>query len=133
MTDKERLPIGDRVTIYPRGKKKIWYADFHENGQHRRKSLQTKNRKLAEQRARKLDTELISGEYKPPAPAVKLADAKEQFINAMKEAGRKHKTLSKYEKEIGDLIAFANDHGVMNVKDFTPELFQKYRKHRSSN
>lgn len=132
MADNNRIPIGDRVVIYQRGVKKIWYADFHENGQHRRKSLRTKNRKVAEQRARKLDTELISGEYKPPAPAVKLADAKEQFISAMKEAGRKHKTILKYEKEIGDLVAFANAQGVVNVKDFTPEVFQKYRKQRSN-
>lgn len=77
MADNNRFPIGDRVVIYQRGKKKIWYADFHENGQHRRKSLKTKNRKTAEQRARKLDTELVSGEYKPPIPSVKLDLAKD--------------------------------------------------------
>ena len=131
MTENNRFPIGDRVVIYQRGQKKTWYADFHENGQHRRKSLRTKNRKVAEQRARKLDTELIDGEYKPPAPAVKIADAKDQFIAAMKDAGRKHKTISKYQKEIGDLVTFANAMGVVNVKDFTPEVFQKYRKQRS--
>lgn len=126
----KRTPIGDKVTIYPRGKKNTYYADFHHNGRHCRKSLKTKNFQIAKKRAIKLEAELIDGEYKPPAPAVKLADAKEQFIAAMREAGRKHKTITKYEREISDLVAFAADHGATTLKDFTPELFNQYRKQR---
>ena len=76
---------------------------------------------------------MVSGEYKPPAPAVKLANAKERFIDAMKDAGRKPKTITKYEREISDLVAFAHAHGVVYIKDFTPELFRKYRQQRSTN
>ena len=126
-----RTAIGDKVTIYPRGKKKTYYADFHHNGRHSRKSLKTKNFQVAKKRAIKLEAELIDGEYKPPAPAIKLADAKELFIEAMKEAGRKPKTITKYKREISDLVEFAHRKGVVNIKDFTPQIFNEYRKQRS--
>lgn len=130
--NNNRTEMGDKVTIYPRGKKKTYYADFNLNGRHCSKSLKTKNFQEARKRAIKLESELIDGEYKPPAPAVKLADAKELFIEAMNEAKRKPKTITKYKREICDLVAFAHSKGVVNVKDFTPQIFNEYRKQRKA-
>ena len=46
MTDKaDRIRVGDRVSIYPRGKKKIWCADFWRDGKHCRMSLETANKR----------------------------------------------------------------------------------------
>jgi hypothetical protein len=44
----EKIRVRDRVTIYPRGKKGIYCADFWHQGKHRRSSLKTRNRKVAE-------------------------------------------------------------------------------------
>lgn len=58
----ERIKVGDRVTIRKRGSGGTWQAEFHFSGEHRRKSLKTKNKKIAVQRASQLDAELVSGE-----------------------------------------------------------------------
>jgi len=44
MTNPDRTPVGDRVTIYPRGKKKTYVADYWLDGRHCRKSLGTTNK-----------------------------------------------------------------------------------------
>lgn len=51
----DRVRVGDRVTIYPRGKKKTWCADFWREGLHCRQSLGTANKKVALRRAMKLE------------------------------------------------------------------------------
>ena len=38
--DPNRVRVGDRVTIYPRGAKKTWVADFWQDDIHRKVSLQ---------------------------------------------------------------------------------------------
>lgn len=45
MTDEgPRIRVGDRVTIYARGKKQIYVADFWDGGVHRKVSLKTSNK-----------------------------------------------------------------------------------------
>lgn len=130
MTDNKLIRIGDRVSIRRRGKKGLFSAEFHFNGKHCRKKLETANEKIAKQRARKLDVELVSGDYAPPTPRLKFTDAKTFFIDTLKEAGRKPKTIVKYEREITNLVEFAHSRGVYHVNDFTPQLFHEYRKQR---
>ena len=130
MSDNNRIRVGDRVTIRRRGKRGKFSADFTQNGKHCRKSLDTANEKIAMQRARKLDVELVSGEYKPAAPKLKFTVAKTFFIDAMQEAGRKRKTIVKYEREITNLVEFAHSRGVHHVNDFTPQLYHEYHKLR---
>ena len=55
------IKVGDRVKIFPRGKKGTWCADFWFDGAHRRVSLKTRNQKLAIQRAVKLDADVKPG------------------------------------------------------------------------
>lgn len=130
MTDNKLIRVGDRVSIRRRGKKGLFSADFHFKGKHCRKKLKTANEKLAKQRARKLDVELVSGEYAPATPRLKFTDAKTFLVDALKEAGRKPKTIVKYECEITNLVEFAHSRGVYYVNDFTPQLFHEYRKQR---
>ena len=70
-----RVPVGERVTIYPRGKKRIYVADFWSDGEHMRLSLRTSNKKIAMQRAMKLEVNLVDGIYHAPAPQVLLRGA----------------------------------------------------------
>ena len=56
--DPDRIHVGEHVIIYPRGKKRIWCADFWRDGQHCRQSLKTTNKKIALHRALHLDAQL---------------------------------------------------------------------------
>ena len=56
-----RIRVGAHVSMAPRGKKKTWTVDFRFQGEHHRKSLKTINKKVALNRALKLDAELSVG------------------------------------------------------------------------
>lgn len=62
MKTNERIRVGNRITIYQRGKKKIYVADYWSGGQHCRQSLETANLKVARERAIKLEAELSNGQ-----------------------------------------------------------------------
>ena len=47
----QRIRVGEFTTIYKRGKKGVYTADFHHDGEHCRESLKTRNKKIARQRA----------------------------------------------------------------------------------
>ena len=127
-----RVPVGDRVTIIQRGAKKIWQADYHFDGKHCKKSLRTSNRKVAAQRARQLDVDLASGDFKEPRKPTLLDTAKKQFINDLKERGRAPKTLRKYEREVECFIRFAKQHRVTALQQVDVPLFNSYMEHRDT-
>jgi hypothetical protein len=66
--DPNRVRVGDRITIYPRGAKKAWAADFWQDNVHRRVSLRTSNKKVAVERATKLAADLTHGTCHRPPP-----------------------------------------------------------------
>ena len=51
----ERTRVGLRVTISRRGQKRIFVADYHHGGQHRRRSLKTTVKKEAVRKAMALE------------------------------------------------------------------------------
>ena len=63
--ESDRVRVGDRVTIYPRGAKRIWVADFWRAGNRKKQSLKTTSKKVAIE----LAAELIGGTYQAPPPA----------------------------------------------------------------
>jgi len=130
-TQNHRFHIGDHVTIYPRGKKNTWYADYHHDGRHCRTSLKTSNRKIAEQRARELDVGLHNGQFKQAAKPTAMVDAKELFIADLKASGKARKTIIKYQREIENFIAFATRSGVTTLQRISIPLFDRYRIHRN--
>src|SRR4051812_12421650 len=103
-TNNERTPVGLRVSISPRGKKRIFVADFHHRGQHRRKSLKTTVKKEAVRRAIELEHQLENGmpvnqsaERPIELTAVTITQAVADFSTYLKTEGRRRKTLTKYE------------------------------------
>jgi integrase len=128
----KRIRIG-RVTIYRRGKKGIWTAEYHRNGQHVRESLHTEYKKEAEDLAADINARLISG--KAPAlhetTSITIGEAIEKFITAKQVDGRSKKTLTKYRTEIENFERFATEHNVFRVQDISPDLYDKYRKQRA--
>jgi integrase len=132
MTEKPaRVRVGDRVTIYPRGKRRIWCADFWRDGRHCRRSLRTANKKYALQRALKLDAELASGIYQQPPPPVTTRQAAADYLTHLKTEGRARKTLVKYRGILDTLIVFVESHRAAQLGHLTASLFDRFRAHRA--
>jgi integrase len=127
MPERDRIPIGERVTIYCRGKRNIWTADFFENGRHQRQSLKTANKKIAIRRALMLESKLASGTYQPPAPATTISAAKQQYIDYLKAEGRAPKTIVRYQGELDALERFCDQRGVRRLSQVSPAIIDSYR------
>jgi hypothetical protein len=78
------------------GKKKTWSHDYWRDGQQYAQSLKTTNKKVAMQRAQKLDRELMTGAYQPPPAALTISQAIENYLDYLKTENRARKTLVKY-------------------------------------
>jgi len=130
MKNNSRIRVGDRVTIFPRGKNKIWCADFWFNGEHRRQSLATRNKKVAVQRAVKIDHDLTAGKFRSVAAKTTIAAAIEEYLKFVEGEGRAPRTIEKYR---GDLYAFRDfcvaQHALRLVQ-IGPRLFDAYRTER---
>lgn len=126
-----RIPIGNRVTISPRGKKKTWNAEFWFDGQHRRKSLKTQNKKVAIERALKLELELQEGEYQSISQSVTIEDAIEQYLDSLKANNRAKKTIVRYRGELERFQKFCHENKVRFLSRISPTLFDRYRSWRS--
>jgi hypothetical protein len=118
-----RIRIGDYVTVYPRGKKGIYTAEFCKDGEHHRQSLKTRNLKFAKERARKLDLLLSEGNFptqRQKRVKVNLVQAVSDFISYQKTEGRRRKTVVKQEGVLLRKFApFARKNGVVSVEDVT--------------
>src|SRR3989442_10605614 len=124
MTDaSERVPVGGRVTIYPRGKKKTWVADFWRDGQHCRQSLKTANKKVALERAAQLEADLSRGTYHKPPPPILLRQAADDYLAFLETEGRARKTRVKYHGILDNLVAFLSSHKAMRLSQFTAIMF----------
>lgn len=99
-------PAGEYVRIYRRGR--VWYANYQAGRKQYRISLKTTNKKRAEAKTRRIDTDLATGKWKPatePAPVEAAIAAYKEKLRADDLAP---KTLAKYEillKRIGTLGA----------------------------
>jgi integrase len=130
MPERDRIPVGERVTIYSRGKRNIWTADFFENGRHQRQSLKTTNKKIAIRRALALESKLSSGTYQPPAPATRFSAAKQQYIAHLKAEGRAPKTIVRYQGELDALERFCDQRGISRLSQVSPAIVDAYRADR---
>ena len=95
----ESIRIGDYITIRPRGKKGTWTASYWQDGQHRRQSLQTRNLKIAKERARRLDLEIAEGilpSHKRKVVPISLQQAIDDHESFLKSERRRPKTIVKY-------------------------------------
>jgi hypothetical protein len=98
--NNDRIPVGERVTIYRRGRRGIWTAEFSQHDKHCRRSLRTTNKKAALRKAIQLEHELSCGMLKPPTPATTITDAIQQYIEFLKSERRAAKTVVRYRGEL---------------------------------
>lgn len=135
----KRIQIGDRVSIYKRGAKGLYNADFHYGGRHRRRSLKTSNLRIATQLALKLACQIQEGVLEadrsaPQVPAVcktTLDTARNAFIDFHKAEGRAPKTTTKYDGTLRSFVAFAETNNVRRVDQVTLTLVDEFRFFRS--
>jgi integrase len=126
----DRLRVGDRVTIYPRGKKAIWCADFWQDGRHCRQSLETANMKFALERARKIEVELVSGVYEQPPREVAIAQAFEDYVRYLETENRSRTTVVKYRGIFRTLMSFLVSLRVTRLHQFATVHFDRFRAER---
>ena len=127
MTESKRIPIGNRITITQRGKKKIWTAEFWDDGQHRRKSLKTTNSKVATDRAMKIEIELLEGTFHKADSEIKLETAIENYLDNLKTEGRARKTIVRYRGELYALRDFQIAKKKCLLRQISPALFDQFR------
>ena len=130
MNSNKRIRVGDRVTIYPRGAKGTYTADFWHDGQHRRISMKTRSLKVAKQRAIKLETNLQDGNYQPAPPPKPMAEAIDAYLRHLGTEDRQPKTLTRYRGILTVFQEFAERLRAVNLGQVTPELVDQYRAHR---
>jgi integrase len=128
--EPERIRVGDRVTIYRRGKKEIWVADFWRDGAHHRQSLRTSNKKVALDRAMKLASDLAHGNYQSPLPTLKLQDVVDSYIGYIEAENRARKTVVKYRGVLTSFVEFSVKVGVGRLNQVTPSHFDRFRAER---
>jgi integrase len=125
--DKDRVPIGERVTIYRRGKRGVWTAEFSLHDKHSRRSLRTTNKKAAIRKAIQLDHELSCDMFKPPTPATTIAEAHRQYIEFLTSERRAPKTVVRYRGELNTFEVFCNGRGIRRLAQISPSLLDAYR------
>jgi integrase len=131
MTESTKpIVIGDRVRIYPRGKKKTYCADFWFDGKHHRRSLKTRNLKVARQKALQLEARLLEGDLLPAPPAMALDKAIEAYLGHVRTENRRPKTVTKYKGFFEVFREFAESNNVFRIGQVTLGLVDKYRTFR---
>jgi integrase len=133
MNNPNRIRVGQHVTIFPRGKKRIWCADFWRYGVHCRLSLKTANKKIAFQRAQKLEVELASGTYQQPPPDVSIMQAVDDYLGYLKTENRAPKTLVKYRGILTTFRDFLASQRVTRLHQFAATHFDRFRAERKKN
>lgn len=126
-----RIRIGDRVTIYQRGKKKIYTADYWWDGQHHRRSLKTRNRRVAEKKAMEIALQLEAGVLEKPCSNVRIENALAQYLRYLQTERRRSKTLSKYRGVLSAFEDFLRQQSIRNLRQVTVASFDQFRSERA--
>ena len=128
--EKDRFEVGDG-TVSRRTPGANYEFSYSENGAHKRKSLKTKDRKIARQRAEAFCHQRRMGEEAGVRKRISMSEAKEKFIDSRKVAGRSPKTTNKYGSGIDSFIKFASGRGFRFMDQITPSLVDDYRSRRA--
>jgi len=128
MKHKEnRILIGNRVAIYPRGKKQLYVADFWHDGKHRRQSLKTGNLKVARARAIALEAELETGQYAKAYRKVEITTAISDYIAHLTTENRRPKTIQKYKAFLSVFAEYAAKQNARHLHVITATLVDQFR------
>jgi integrase len=128
--DSNRIRVGDRVSIFPRGKNEIYCADFWQDNVHRRVSLKTRNKKTAIERATKLAADLLHGTYAQPPKPMALAQVADDYIAFLKTEDRARKTIVKYRGVLDLFIEYLSTQRIVNIGQVTASHFDRFRLER---
>jgi integrase len=133
MIDRQSRKLSDRVgecvRIYRRGL--AWQATYQVNGEQVRQSLNTKNKKVASQRAWELERKLAAGESisrKKPATLTEVIDAYQEYLIAEQRA---EATVYKYKRIIKEIIALAECLRRYRVSEIDLTFADKFRAQRA--
>ncbi len=132
MTNPNRTKVGDRVTIYPRGKKKIYVADYWLDGRHCRKSLDTTNKKAALQAAAPLAADLAAGR-RPQAPAaVSVARAVADYLAYLAADGKAANSVKKFRGVFAKWVPYLAAQRVTRLDQYGVRHYDGYRAARTA-
>ncbi|HVK08499.1 MAG TPA: site-specific integrase [Gemmataceae bacterium] len=131
-TDHRRTRIGNRVTIYTRGRKKTYVADFWQDNVHRRISLKTPNMKIAIERATRLAAELDQGSYHRPPADVTTQQAVDDYLAHLRTENRARKTLTKYTGVLNAFVVFLTQLRITRLAKVGARHFDQYRALRAA-
>jgi integrase len=132
-TNENSWPIDlHLVRARPEGKKGTYVAHFRKNGQHLTKSLGTRRREAALQKARALESQLESDTFVVAPAKVRLDEAIKEFMTAKELEGLSPKSAQKYRGELATLLAFATEKNVFHVQQLDESLLLAYRQHRGA-
>lgn len=132
MDNPNRIRVGDRITIFPRGKKRIWCADFFQDNVHRRVSLKTSNKKTAVERATKIAADLTHGEYRQPPRPTSMTQVVDEYITFLRTEDRARKTIVKYRGVLDLFMKFLARQRVLNIGQVTASHFDRFRSERKA-
>lgn len=125
--NNQRIRVGNLTTIYRRGKKRTYTADFWTNGRHCRRSLKTTNLKVARTRAIKLETELLAGNLAAPVKRVAIGNAISAYVAFLTTEGRRPKTVQKYSSFLATFCEFCLRANVECLAEINPSLIDRFR------
>ena len=134
---EERTLVGERVYLVLR--KRYYYADYHLDGQHRRKSLRTTNKKEARRRAVELDRRIADGSelatlavrQRTTERGISLNEAASRYREYLTTERMARKSIVKYLGVLDVLTQFMTDRSSDRIDQFTIADFDAYRAHRS--
>jgi len=131
----ERIQVGQFTTVFKRGKKGTYTADFHHDGQHCRRSLRTSNLKIARQRASQLEREILDGTFgrtkgADNAAPTTIRQGADEFLAFLETEKRRRKTRVKYRGILHNFASFAEARKAGRLADVDMRLIDKFRAHR---
>ena len=112
-------------------KKDSSLQSFFYDGEHRRKSLKTCNKKIAIYRATKLGNELLEGTYQKSDSDIRLEDSIERYLESLTTDGRTRKTLVRYRGVLTKLRVFTEKKKKRLLRQISATLFDQFRAERS--
>ena len=128
MTQPLTEKIGERVTIYLRGK--TWWASYQLDRRQQRESLKTNNLKEARRKAQIIELELQQGHRDAPPPQVAIQDVITDYVSHLKVEGRAERTVDKYEKVLERMLAMAREKRVVHVSQMSLRFIDHFRSTR---
>ncbi len=116
----------DRVRIAPRGARGIYQAEYSLHGKHRRKSLKTANVKVALQKARLLNAQLVTGETPEAAQHWTIAGSVDAYLEHGHSVGKAKSTIAIYRNILTSHATWCQDHGQKKMLQLSLPSFEKY-------